>query len=225
MTEDLPPSDLVLNSLMGAKAATRWAATLRSGRPMSLGDNLRYEEAGVNFAVHFPQGAPEGYFERDAAVRSAARCLDVVAATRPTRQEVLRRIDDDLLGVACHAWTTARADGRIDEIDTVLVFAASPWSPAKVITLRTMSKDSLDITPPEWAENAPRIAIVSSYRTGPAGWRVMPASARLEIADLDAMTILRRSARGVVACSPDHRWTMRGDETWRKASNERRIRR
>ena len=225
MTEDLPPSDLVLNSLMGAKAATRWATRLRSATPMSLGENLRYEDNGVNFAIRFPQGAPEGYFERDAAVRSAARCLDVVAATRPTQQGVLRRIDDDLLDVACHAWTTARADGRIDEVDAVLVVAASPWSPARVTTLLSMSKESQDITPPAWAENAPRIAIVSSYRTGPAGWRIMPASARLEIADLDAMTILRRSARGVVACSPDHRWTMRGDETWRKASDERRIRR
>jgi hypothetical protein len=218
-----PPSDLVLNSLLGAKAATRWAERLRTQFGSTLGDNIRFEDASVLFAVNFPQGAPSDYQQKSDASSSAARCLDVVAATRATPQEVLRRIDDDLTSVAVHAWTTATAAGFSEDVETVLAMTATPWSPARVVAHRRMSKAVFDITPAGWADVAPRAALVSSYRTGPPGWRITPAAARICVDGLEAMTLLRRSAAGAVACTSAHRWTMRGDEVWRKPSDARRI--
>lgn len=220
-----PPSDLVLNSLLGAKGATRWAETLRRQFGSSLGDNLRFEDASTIFAIHFPQGAPRDYQPKSDATEAAARCLDVVAATRATPQTVLKRIDDDLTDVAVHALTTARAAGFPEDVETVMAMTATPWSPARVVAHGRMSKAVFDITPEGWCEVSPRMTIVSSYRTGPPGWRISPAAARLVVDDLDAMTLLRRSAGGAVGCTPAHRWTMRGDEVWRKPSDARRIHR
>jgi hypothetical protein len=221
----LPPSDLVMNNVIAARAAIRWADTIGGGGGAALGRNLRFESGNSVFAIHFPEGVPDGFHEREDATSSAMRCLRVVAATRHTPESTWQRIQDDLLGVSHHAWALAMHTDPTLHLDEIVTCTATPWSRACVYGTIRGERDRIDITPPSWTANSPRIVMTGRYSPGLHGYWMVPPSAKFETGDTESTEFMRRSIAGSIACSAGHRWTMPGDEIWRKPSKVRRIRR
>ncbi len=221
----LPPSDLVMNRVMGARSAMGWVETIGRGGAAALGRNLRFENRNSVFAIHFPGGVPDAFHEREDATSSAIRCLRIVAATRHTPESTWQRTHDDLLGVGHHAWALAMQADPTLRLDEIVACTATPWSQACVYGTIRGQRERIDITPSSWVANSPRMVMTDRYSPGLLGYWVIPPSAKFETKGGEATELLRRSIAGSTACGAGHRWTVPGDEIWRKPSDARRIRR
>lgn len=216
-----PPVDLVMNETTPAKAARRWAKLVRTGIPSCFGREMCFDDAFESLVVDFPHGTPDSFADRSGAAMSAARCLDIVAAIRRTPDEVTARLEEDMLSVAAHALTLV--DRPLPaEADHVVAMTATPWSPGLVLAAGP-HRLVVDVTPAEWRDAAPRAVRASRLGPGRTGWRLGPASARMDMSEIDAMHLLRCAPRGAAACSAGHRWTSPTDEDWRKPSRRRKV--